>query len=167
MVENGQICPSPHHISQLENYSYRDLPTIGRLKAYLGLANYLAKFLHHSTEVFNDLRKASTGDIAEKINWTVELVDSFNKSKKALSELAKIYPFDPNLDTIVIMDTSILATGAILYQKGVRNRRIIGFFSKKRADLQRKNYVGSCILELSGAAAAVNYWPVYLAKLQI
>ena len=71
-----------------------------------------------STEIFDPLRAALTkGESSDKVVWTPELIEHFKRSQLAMDELMALSPFDPSLPVYILVDSSALGTGAILYNK--------------------------------------------------
>ena len=122
---------------------------------------FLAMFLFRSSELLKQLRDVMNGDGKIRIEWTEELKMAFQKSKKALGELAKVHAFNPKLQTVIVVDSSKTATGGFLYQVGSDGPRLIGFFSRTRRDKERKITLSSCHIELMGLKALiVAYVPI-------
>ena len=81
------------------------------------------------------------------------MIADFNKVMKALGELSETYPFECDLETVVVVDTSKLATGGLIYQIKDGKPRIVSFFSRTRKDMERKFQFSSCNFEAIGACA--------------
>ena len=170
-VERGVIKPSQHHISRIADFDHTKIHTKRQLKQFNGLITYLAEFKKMAAEAFYKIRKLAEGPNSDKINWTEDNIKTFEEVKKEMDNLCFLHTLDPKLQTILTTDTSKHATGAILYQKkklesGLWERRVIGLFSRKRSDLDNKRAIASCVLELSGIAAAVAHFRPYLERLE-
>jgi hypothetical protein len=57
MIKNGVIFPSPHQKLKALESTPETVKTVTELRSFLGLCNFLAKFMHRSTDVFAVLRK--------------------------------------------------------------------------------------------------------------
>ena len=57
MIVNGVIFPSPHQQAKALKFTTERVKRVTDLRSYLGLCQFLAKFMHRSTEVFSALRK--------------------------------------------------------------------------------------------------------------
>ena len=140
------------------------------LKKFNGLCSFLSEFCYMSSEVLRRVRKLAEGPNKTPIDWTKQNIADFLKVKEMMQKMTVLHPINPDLETIMVTDTSKYATGSILYQKdkdenGTPKKRIIGLFSKKRSDLDNKNPIPSCVLELSGIAAAACHFRPYLERL--
>ena len=145
------------------------IQTVAQLRNYLGLIVFLAKHIRRSTDVFKILRKIAGQDGKMKIKWEDNngfFAKEFEKSKKALKELVALTPYDPLKPAFVLVDSSFIGTGAILYQKDESgNNVIVEFYSRKRPDSERKNN-SSCVLETAGMVGCLNFRRRYLQDSQ-
>ena len=121
-IKLGEICPSPHHRLKLINYDHANINTKKCMKSFLGLCAFLAEFKINSTEILNDFRKLSEGNLKDKIIWTPELVSKFNKVKTKMNKLINLKPYVPEMQTYLVIDTSFIATGGSYFkQKATRS----------------------------------------------
>ena len=94
------------------------------VRAFVGLANQLGSFipdLAHMTSAIHPLLKKGT-----TWNWLPEHQATFEKIKDILTSDMVILPFDPNLDKILLTDTSRLhGMGFALIQIKKGNIRLI------------------------------------------
>ena len=153
-IENGAIMANPHFVNKLEQIRWQDLKTVRQVMGLNGMARYVAKFMKKSTHVMNGLNQVIRNRKPnELIVWDKELIEKFELMKKALKELSKTYPFELNLETVITVDTSKIATGGLIYQIKDGKPRIVAFFSRTRKDLERKFQFSSCNFEAIGACA--------------
>ena len=96
------------------------------------------------------LRKIMSGNPSEAVEVNEEFVNEVNRVKRALDEMVRIHPFDPNLPTVVVVDTSLKQTGGFIYQMDGKIPRFTGFYSNNRPDKDRKIFIGSCHMEVLG-----------------
>ena len=76
--------------------------------------------MRRSTDVFYELRKLVGKDGKTVVDWDANdgfLRKEFEKSKLALEELTELTPFDEEKQAFVLVDSSKIGTGAILFQK--------------------------------------------------
>ena len=166
-IKDGIIYASPHHIERLDKFSHLHISTKKQLKQFLGLCAFISEHKPHASTILHPLRRLSDGNNKDPIYWNKELIETLENVKSEMSKLIGLHPIDPDLDTYVVCDTSYVATGACLYQKiKMGESRIIAFFSRKRADIQNKTPTSSCILELSGIAAAISHFHSFLVNLK-
>ena len=165
-ISEGEIHPSPHRMLRAQEFSMENITTAADLRKFLGVAHFLAKHLRRSATVFQHLRKFAGKDGKTKIPWSENnnfYEKEFKRAKAALKELCALTPYDATRESYVLVDSSATGVGAILYQKQDNgSNKVVEFYSRKRPDAERKNKVGSCILELAGMCGALHYWRKYL-----
>ena len=152
-ISRGLMKASPHYVLRLDNVLYTDLTTKTKVRSFIQSVAYIQKFLNHSTELLKPLRDATSGEKKDAFLWTEPLILAFKRVQAALKELYDLHPFDPNLQTILIVDTSKIATGGFMYQTGPQGPQLITFFSRSRKDTERKIPLSSCYMELTGIKA--------------
>ena len=154
-ISNGLITASPHYVLKLKDIKLESINLKTHLRSFVQSVAYLGKFSNHSTAMLQPLRDASKGEKKDKIEWSPKLIAAFQKVKLALDELSQLHPFDPKLDTILVVDTSKVATGGFLYQKGKNGPQLVQFFSRVRRDKERKVPLSSCHMELLGLKSMI------------
>lgn len=154
-IVSGQVTASPHYVLTLLKVKWEDIKTRTQMRSYVMSFAFLASFLHRSSELLKPLRDVMIGDGKVRVVWTEALKTAFTQSQKALGELAHLYAFNPKYQTVVVVDSSKVATGGFLYQVGPNGPRLIGFFSRTRRDKERKVTLSSCHIELMGLKALV------------
>ena len=65
------------------------------LRRFLGLANYMAKFVPHLADLGESMRQLTMADAAW--HWSTDCEESFQKVKKAIAENATLKYFNPPL----------------------------------------------------------------------
>ena len=161
-VEEGTIGPNKHKVIKLQEVEWSSITTKGKLRTFVGGVAFLARFLRRSGEVLRPLQKAMSGAKGDKLIQTAELEEAFNRVKKALGELTRTHPFDPELQTVMVVDTSIHQTGGFMYQIGTNGApRMVAFFSRTRKDEERKIPLSSCHMEIIGAKCmCIAFYPM-------
>ena len=154
-IDHGKIKASDHYVLKLKSVKLQDITTKKKLKSFVASLRFLARFQHRSTEILKPLNDASSGEQNEKIEWTDDLIKSFNIALKALDELSELHPFDPALQTILVVDTSLVATGGFMYQISADGPKLVMFFSRTRRDKERKTPISSCHMEMLGLKSMV------------
>ena len=149
-INKGKITASPHYVAKLEQIQPENIVTKTQMRSYAMSFAFIAKFFNRSSEMMKPLRDVMSGNGKDRIVWTDELRTAFRKVQRALQELAKLYPFDPDLQTVMVVDTSKEATGGFIYQTHENGPRLISFFSRTRKDKERKITLSSCHIELLG-----------------
>ena len=167
-IAEGKLGPNPHLVNKLLNIKYTDLKTVKALLALIGMARYLAKFMRKSTHVMHGLTQAVRNrKTNEIIEWDDKLIDSFELVKDALRELTKTHPLESDLQTIIAVDTSAIATGGMIYQINENGQpQICAFFSRSRKDKERKLQISSCHMELYGLVILLEAFRPWLMQMK-
>lgn len=128
--ENG-ISPDPDKIKAIENIK---TPTcVKELRRFIGLANYLGKFLPNFSKVTEPLRILLEKDV--EWEWAEAQVNAFNTIKKLVSSAPVLGYYNVNDPVTVTVDASLSALGAVLSQ----NDKPIAYATKSLSKTQR-NY---------------------------
>ena len=111
--------------------------TVKDCQTFCGMVNFLATFLKdlqkHLVPIYNLTKKNTT------FKWTSECQKSFDTIKNMLTQPPILRMPDTKGIFGLMSDTSILATGAALYQFQDNNYYIVGYNSKKLPEAA-KNY---------------------------
>ena len=165
-LEGGKIYPSPHSNVKALAYNYTDIKTISQLRTYLGLVQFLAKFMHRSVDTLYGLRRLVGKEGQEKVPWEENggiLIKDFSEAKKRLGKLCELTAFNSKQPAYVFVDSSGKGQGAILAQKNDKQEfQIVQFYSRKRADSERLTPASSCELEIGGMTGGLNAFRKYL-----
>ena len=161
-INEGTVGPNKHKVIKLKEVEWSSITTKGKLRTFVGAVGFLARFMRRSAEILRPLQKAMSGAKADKLVQTAELEEAFNRVKRALGELTRTHPFDPDLQTVVVVDTSLLQTGGFLYQIGRDGApKMIAFFSRTRKDAERAVPLSSCHMEIIGAKCmCIAFYPM-------
>ena len=161
-VTKGTIGPNKHKVIKLQEVEWTSITTKGKLRTFVGAVGFLARFLRRSAEILRPLQKAMSGAKGDKLEQTEELRLAFERVKKALGELTRTHPFHPDLETVMVVDTSIHQTGGFMYQIGQEGHpRMVAFFSRSRRDEERKVPLSSCHMEIIGAKCmCIAFYPM-------
>jgi hypothetical protein len=103
------------------------------LATFMGMVNYFGDHIPHLSGELRILREMEKEyKISKRIVWNEERKDQFDKVKKLVNELPKLYYLsdDPKDEIIVYTDASDYAIGGHLVQKINGIERTIGFMSK-------------------------------------
>lgn len=85
-----------------------------QLQRFLGMINYLAKFIPNMSEITEPLRKLLINNV--EWSWEFEQQQSFDKLKKLLTSTPVLSYYDVNKDVVLSVDASSKAFGAVLLQ---------------------------------------------------
>ena len=114
------------------------VPTTRRkLRAFLGLYNFLAPLKRHGTTP--ELVKLQSFTKTKRRFKPEEIAEPFEAMKKTLCRWILLHAYDPSRETFVMTDSSASGMGAIVMQMTPYGLRAIAVFSKKWP-LRKKEY---------------------------
>ena len=93
----------------------------GELQSLLGMTNYCAKFIPNYARLTKPLRRLTHQ--TQEWRWTKEQDDSLTKLKELLIDSPALAYFDPNKQTTIYIDASLVGLGAILTQSTLMDRK--------------------------------------------
>lgn len=106
---------------------------VGELKSFLGVVNYLGRFIPNMSDVSASLRQLLKKETAW--SWTEEQERSFTALRTALTVAPTLRFYDKNKQVTLSVDASSRGTGAVLLQEG----HPVAYSSRSLSDAQ-KNY---------------------------
>lgn len=137
----------PNGITPLNKYvksimDFRVPKTIEELQSFLGLLNYINKWIPNlatRSEPLKELLRMKLGKNAniEKF-WLIEQRKSFENLKQMLTKIQSLGYYDVRDKTQVIADASPVGLGAILVQIDGNGPRIIAFGNRTLTDCERR-----------------------------
>lgn len=117
--------------------SFRSPSSESEVRSFLGLANYLNKFIPNLATIAEPLRDLTKKET--KFEWNAAHENAFQAIKKKLASASMLGFFDPKDKTTVIADASPAGLGAVLLQENSEGgTRIISFASKSLTDTERR-----------------------------
>lgn len=128
---------SPSDIKIQAVVSFREPRNEGELRSFLGLANYMNKFIPNLATIDEPLRRLLVKDV--KFDWSSEQANAFNQIKRAMGNVDKLGFYRVEDRTAVISDASPVALGALLVQfdqNGIH--RVVSFASKSLTETERR-----------------------------
>ena len=140
IVGKGQVKVDPRKLEAIRNWPPpRD---VHELRSFLGMANTLLRFTHmfaaHAA-ILSDLLQGKPGK-KDKLPWTGEHQEAFDKLKELLMSPATLHIPDPNLPIIIHTDWSLKAIGGWVSQVVNGEEKPIAFESRKLRPVE-KNYL--------------------------
>lgn len=102
------------------------------LMRFLGMLQYLAKFIPNLAEVSAPVRKLLEGDI--EWHWEFEQKESFRKLKALVSNTPVLRYFDVSKDITLSVDASSEGLGAVILQEG----QPVAFGSRSLTECQKR-----------------------------
>lgn len=117
--------------------SFRQPRNGAEVKSFLGLANYMNKYIRNLATIDEPLRYLTQKDVC--FHWSEGQEKAFNMIKDAMSKAEKLGYYDVNDRTAVLADASPVGLGAILAQVD-RNyeTRVISYASKSLTDTETR-----------------------------
>ena len=104
---------------------------VSELRSFLGLANYVSRFIPNFATIVAPLRTLTHKDV--KWNWTDTEQTAFEALKNALIEDVIKY-YDPAKPAELIVDASPVGLGAVLTQTG----KVVAYASKSLSDVEKR-----------------------------
>lgn len=144
--------------------SFREPKTIDEIQSFLGLLNYVNKWIPNLATLTEPIREIlrmklhKSTDIAPY--WKTEQKLAFQKLKQSLSNIRTIGFYDPNDRTQLFADASPVGLGAVLVQFDTHGPRIIAFANKSLTDVEKRY----CQTEKEALALvwAIEHFKMYL-----
>ena len=129
------------------------------LQVFLGLANYLRKFVNNFARIAAPLFKLLRKDVP--YSWIEECQDSFETLKIAISSVPVLIHVNPNEPFWVSTDASDFALSCVLLQKGTDEELHPAAYYSRNLTAPERNY---CIYEkeLLAIKVAFDVWRHYL-----
>lgn len=117
------------------NRNFRDPETGEEVRSFLGLVNYVGKFIPNLATVTDPLRLLTRK--GQEFIWKTEQRNVFDKLKMLMSDQMTLGYYDVNDRTQLIADASPVGLGAVLIQFNEQEPRIISYASKSLSDVER------------------------------
>ncbi|MBW0592922.1 hypothetical protein O181_132637 [Austropuccinia psidii MF-1] len=131
------------------------------LQSFIGFANFYRCFIKNYSKKISSLTSFLKKDSCFPLNE--EALSQFHQLKEAFTTAPILSHFNPSLPTIVEMDASDYALGAVLSQVSDSGKHPIAFYSHKLIPAEL-NY-GIHEKELLGIVWALKHWRAFLLSL--
>lgn len=129
------IIPADDKVAAIQ--SFRRSENEAEVRSFLGLANYLNKFIPNLATLDEPLRMLTKKD--SKFEWNVHHQQSFDSIKAAMTDILRLGFFNKDHRTTVMSDASPTGLGAILIQTDPSGRsRVVTCASKSLTDTERR-----------------------------
>lgn len=160
---------SPEGVKPLDKYvktieSFREPMVIEEVQSFLGLVNYVGKWIPNLatwTEPLRELLRLKLGKGADITSyWHEKQAEAFEGLKRAMTQITSLGYYNPQDRTQVFADASPVGLGAVLVQHDANGPRIIAYGNKSLTD-REKRY---CQTEKEALALvwAVEHFDMYL-----
>lgn len=129
--------PNPKKVDEIKNAKAPE--DMKSLRSFLGLANYMKRFINDFSTLTDPLRELLKEGVP--FIWTLKQEQAFEKLKLALCSDTCISYFDDRKETILYTDASPVGLSAILIQKttGQNDEKIVAYSSRALTETE-KNY---------------------------
>lgn len=161
-LSNAGIKPLNKYIDNIQ--TFRAPNTVEELQSFLGLVNFVGKWIPNLATLTESLRKVLRLKLGKNSNiekvWTTEQNNAFLQLKKSLSSVRTLGYYDPEDKTQVIADASPVGLGAVLIQINSQGPRVIAYGNKSLTDCEKRY----CQTEKEALALvwAVEHFKMYL-----
>lgn len=127
------INPSDDKVDAIRRF--RNPETAEELRSFLGLINYLGKFIPNLSTMTAPLRELLKKDV--KFKWEPRHSEAFEQIKREVSDPRNLGYYSPHDETILIADASPVGLGAVLLQVRDGKKRVICYISKGLSPAER------------------------------
>ena len=154
-------------ISNQRVHDLRALPTpstVRELRSVIGAFSFVQRWLPGVSEVMKPLHKGILGKPHSRINWTVEMNQSFNMLKKLVANATALKIPDPEKQFTLITDCSAVGAGGVLAQQDDKGNGLgpVAYFHHTLTAAEQK--YGVTDKELLAVVLAMKRFRVYLCK---
>lgn len=156
------VRPLGKYIKVIQNF--RTPNTVEEIQSFLGLVNFVGKWLPNLATLTEPLRKLLRLKLGKKANiqkfWTTEQTSAFQHLQQALTTIPTLGYYNPADKTQVIADASPVGLGAVLIQINSEGPRIIAYGNKSLSDCEKRY----CQTEKEALALvwAIEHFKIYL-----
>jgi hypothetical protein len=131
--------------------------TVKDVQAFLGLANYLRKFIEGFSRMSKSLTELTKKDTP--FQWSQQRHKAFDNIKQAIIRASMLKIFDPKKPIQIETDASDYALGACLTQEHDGKRYPIAYYSRQMSPAEQNYDIHD--KELLAIVAALRHWRVY------
>lgn len=133
-----RVCAKGHGPTQQKTDLINNYPppsTVKQVKAFIGLANFYAKYVPEFGTIAIPLYELTKK--GNRFRWSAEAHQAFEKIKKAIAEAPTLAFINPEKTLIVTTDASRLGIAAVLSQLDEENNEVpIAFASRKLTHIE-------------------------------
>lgn len=134
-LSSSGITPTNDKVEAIKQF--RAPQTAEETRSFLGLVNYLGKFIPDLATITEPLRQLTKKSVIFK--WNKEQQDAFDELKQMMCSDMLLGYYDKNDKTLVFADASPVGLGAVLVQLNKSNEsRIIMYASKSLSDIEKR-----------------------------
>lgn len=135
IITSNGICPVKTKSDAI--LSFRQPRNEAEVRSFLGLANYMNKFIYDLATIDEPLRRLTQKGV--HFEWNDEHAKAFEAIKRAMNKAGKLGFYDVNDRTVVVTDASPVGLGAILAQYDQNKQlRVVSYASKSLTDTETR-----------------------------
>ena len=160
--EQGTIRSTPHRLNAL---AICDPPTtIKGLRSFIGCYKFLSRVLPFYADALHPLEDACCGNSSDKIVWSDQLTESFEKAKKHLDEAKTVVLPQRNDQLHIVTDAATRCSGiaSALYVVRLGERRLAGYFNAKKKPYQA-TWI-PCEVEALSIGCSIRHFAPYIVQ---
>ncbi|XP_050359949.1 uncharacterized protein LOC126779872 [Nymphalis io] len=167
-VSAAGIQPLELKVEAIQNFPVPK--TLKELRRFLGMINFYRRFIPNAAKVQAPLNQLLVGPKtkgSQPINMTPALLESFELSKKQLSEATLLVHPDPQAELSIQTDASDTAIGAVLQQFKNNEWQPLAFFSRKlnfRYVAGKENIVADALSRIEAVSIPLDYHSLVKAQ---
>lgn len=133
ITRNG-VTPTHDKVQAIKQF--RSPKSAEEVRSFLGLVNYIGKFIPDLATVTEPLRQLTKK--YEPFKWGEKQQAAFDKLKEAMANEMTLGYWDIKDRTILITDASPVGLGAVLIQTNEKGPRVISYAAKSLSDVERR-----------------------------
>jgi len=116
VIGNGEVLPDPRKVEAVKNFKRPETKT--EVNSFIGLTSYYRKFVPDYATIATSLTNLLRKKQPEKVTWTSECEEAFQKLKTSLMTPPVLKVSEANKPFIVHSDASDVGLRAVLSQVG-------------------------------------------------
>lgn len=150
VLTDAGLEPNPERLTPIMNYKRPS--NVKELRRLVGLIGWYRRFIPYAAEILAPLSDLAKGESKQKIVWSEEAEQAFEKIKQALTEAPILASPDYALPYKIYTDASLVAGAAVLTQVHAGVEKVIAYHSAKFTKTQQ-NYSATereCLAVLTG-----------------
>lgn len=133
-LSGNEIRPTDDKVDSIKRF--RAPQTVEEVRSFLGLVNYVAKFISDLATTAEPLRQLTRS--GTPLEWKEQQQHAFDVLKSQLTKSTTLGYYNVNDKTRIIADASLTGLGAVLVQFQISGPRVISYASRSLNASERK-----------------------------